>query len=157
MRIWASLGAALLLTVEALVTALLGTVLGYAVRAQHMSMGGLSTQSMAVGAWAGLGALAVFLLLVAAVLAFTALRRRAMGRPTRILLIVCAVLHGVLAAVSLALSGWLPFVVLISTLGAVVLVIQSSQEPGSSQESGQGRMPGPRTPPLPDGAPKPAS
>jgi hypothetical protein len=142
MRIWATAGAALLLAVEALVTGLLAVVLGLAVKAQNMSLGGMSPQRMALGAWVGLGLLAGFLLLVAVVLAFTAVRRRAMGRPTRILLIVCAVLHGVLAALALALSGTLAFVVLVTTLGFVVLVIQLRPEPAAES--------------LSDAVPKPA-
>lgn len=144
MRIWATIGAALLLVLEALVTLVLGVVLGIAVERQNMSLGGLAPRDMAVGVWAGLGALAAFLLLVGAVLAFTGARRRAMGRPTRILLIVCAVLHAVLAAVTLALSGVIAFVVLVVTLGFLVLLIQL----GSATAQAQG--------PRPDAAPKPA-
>ncbi|MFC1414688.1 hypothetical protein ACEZCY_36215 [Streptacidiphilus sp. N1-12] len=124
MRIWATIGAALLLVLEALVTSVLALVLGIGIKRQNMSLGGLEPDRMALGVWVGLGTLAGFLVVVGAVLAIMAARRRAMGRPTRILLIVCAVLHAVLAAVTLALSGVLVFVVLIVTLGFLVLVIQ---------------------------------
>ena len=124
MKIWATIGAALLLVLEALVTSVLAVVLGIGIKRQNMSLGGLEPGRMALGVWVGLGTLAGFLVVVGAVLAIMAARRRAMGRPTRILLIVCAVLHAVLAAVTLALSGVLVFVVLIVTLGFLVLVIQ---------------------------------
>ncbi|MFC1417006.1 hypothetical protein [Streptacidiphilus cavernicola] len=124
MRIWAAFGAALLLLLEALVTTVLALVLGLGIKRQNMSLAGLAPSGMALGVWVGLGALAGFLVLVALLLAFTGARRRAMGRPTRILLIVCAVLHALLAAVTLALSGVLAFVVLIVTLGFLVLLIQ---------------------------------
>ena len=137
MRIWATIGAALLLILEALVTGVLAVVLGVGIKRQNMSLGGLAPGRMAVGVWVGLGALAGFLVLVGVVLAFMAARRRAMGRPTRILLIVCAVLHAVLAAVTLALSGVLAFVVLIVTLGFLVLLIQlgSASAQGQAQDA----------------------
>lgn len=151
MRIWATIGAALLLVLEALVTGVLAVVLGIAVERQNMSLGGLAPHRMAMGVWVGLGALAGFLVLVAVVLAFTGARRRAMGRATRILLIVCAVLHAVLAAVTLALSGVLAFTVLIVTLGFLVLVIQLG--PGSPQEPGTESGPGPGRDAVPTPAP----
>ena len=124
MRIWAAFGAALLLLLEALVTTVLAVVLGLGIKRQNMSLGGLAPGGMAMGVWVALGALAGFLVVVGAVLVIMGARRRAMGRPTRILLIVCAVLHAVLAAVTLALSGVIAFLVLIVTLGFLVLLIQ---------------------------------
>jgi len=142
MRIWAAVGAALLLMLEALVVSVLAVVLGIGIKRQNMSLGGLAPGGMAMGVWVALGVLAAFLVVVAVVLAFMAARRRAMGRPTRILLIVCALLHAVLAAVTLALSGVLAFVVLIVTLGFLVLLIQL----GSVRAQD----------PAPDAVPKPA-
>jgi hypothetical protein len=130
MRIWTAVGAALLLMLEALVTAVLAAVLGIGMERQNMSLGGLAPGRTAMGVWVGLGALAGFLVVVGVVLAFMAARGRAMGRPTRILLIVCAVLHALLAAVALALSGVLAFVVLIVTLGFLVLLIQLGSASG---------------------------
>ncbi|MHA6760445.1 hypothetical protein [Streptacidiphilus sp. PAMC 29251] len=129
MRIWATIGAVLLLLLEALVTSVLAVVLGIGVKRQNMSLGGLAPGRMALGVWVGLGALAGFLAVVGVVLGIMAARKRAMGRPTRILLIVCAVLHAVLAAVTLALSGVLAFVVLTVTLGFLVLLIQLGSAP----------------------------
>jgi len=122
MRRWTAVATAVLLVVEALVSGLVGYLLGAAVTRQDMSLGGLAPSAMAAGAWAGLGLLAVFLLLAAAVVARTGLRR-SMGRPTRILLIVCAVLHGVLGAMLLALSGVTAFAVAALTLTLLVLLL----------------------------------
>jgi hypothetical protein len=143
MRIWATVGAALLLALEALVTGVLGLVLGLGVERQNMSLGGLAPHAMAIGVWVGLGALTGFLVLVGAVLAFTGARGRAMGRATRILLIVCAVLHAVLAAVTLAMSGVLVFVVLVLTLGFLVLLIQLGSVPGRDVVSDAAPRPAP--------------
>ena len=123
MRIWTAVATVLLLVLEALFFAGVGLLLGLAVRDQNMSLGGLSPGAMAVGAWVGMGLLAVFLLLVALVLARTARSGGAMGRPTRILLIVCAVLHGVLAAVLLALNGVVAFVAMLVMVGLLVMVL----------------------------------
>jgi len=123
MRRWTAGAAAVLLAVEGLVLALFGLVLGDAVTSQNMSFGGLAPRAMALGAWVGLGLLAALLLLVAGVCARMAVRDRSMGRPTRILLILCAVVHGVLAAVLLALSGVVPFLELTVVLALLVLLL----------------------------------
>ncbi|WP_042399679.1 hypothetical protein [Streptacidiphilus carbonis] len=123
MRIWTTVASVVLLVVEALFFAVVGWVLGLAVQDQNMSLGGLSPDAMADGAWVGMGLLAAFLVVVAAVLARTARSGGAMGRPTRILLIVCAVLHGVLAAVLLALNGVVAFVAMLVMVALLVLVL----------------------------------
>jgi len=123
MRRWTAVATAVLLVLEALVSGLVGYLLGALVTRQNMSFGGLAPRAMAVGAWAGAGVFAVFLLLVAVVVARTGLRDRSMGQPTRILLIVCAVVHGLFAAVLLALSGVTAFVVAALTLTLLVLLL----------------------------------
>ncbi|MFC1438326.1 hypothetical protein ABUW04_08655 [Streptacidiphilus sp. N1-10] len=123
MRTWTAAVAVFLLVLEALFFAGVGLLLGLAVRHQNMSLGGLSTDAMANGAWVGMGLLAAFLVVVAVLLARTAWRGGAMGRPTRILLIVCAVLHGVLAAALLALSGVVAFLAMLVMVGVMVFVL----------------------------------
>ncbi|MFC1404323.1 MULTISPECIES: hypothetical protein, partial [Streptacidiphilus] len=123
MRTWTAAVAVFLLVLEALFFAGVGLLLGLAVRHQNMSLGGLSTDAMANGAWVGMGLLAAFLIVVAVLLARTAWRGGAMGRPTRILLIVCAVLHGVLAAALLALSGVVAFLAMLVMVGVMVFVL----------------------------------
>ncbi|MEZ0093410.1 hypothetical protein [Streptacidiphilus sp. EB129] len=138
MRIWTAVATAVLLTLEALVVGVVAVVLGLAVEQQKMSMGGLAPTAMAVGAWVGLGVLAFFVLVVAALVARMALRGGAMGRPTRILLIVCAVLHAVLATVLLALSGVGAFLVMLVIVALLVLLLATPPEtPKDSAPGGE--------------------
>ncbi|WP_377271007.1 hypothetical protein [Peterkaempfera sp. SMS 1(5)a] len=156
------IAAAVLLAVEALAFALVGLVLGLAVRKQQMSIGGLSPDAMAVGAWAGQGALAVFLLVCAVVAARAgwlgtgprhAGGQRGAGRVARGLLIGCAVLHGVLGAVLLGLSGWPTFVGLMLVLAVLVMSLLLLREPGGEAEAA---VPPADTPPPVAGGPQPA-
>ena len=133
----------MLLVLEGLASGLAGLVLGDAVTRQNMSFGGLAPSAMAAGAWVGLGLLAVFLLLVGVLLALTAARDRSMRSPTRILLIVCAVLHAVLAAALLALSGAVAFLVLAVTLTLLVLLLFMPPEPGPGSPTASDALPTP--------------
>ncbi|WP_055587929.1 hypothetical protein [Peterkaempfera griseoplana] len=153
---------AALLAVEALAFALVGLVLGLAVRKQQMSVGGLSPDAMAIGAWAGQGALAVFLLVCAVVAARAgwlgpgprhAGGQRGAGRIARGLLIGCAVLHGLLGAVLLGLSGWLVFTGLMLVLAVLVLALLLLREPGG--EAATAAPPAGSPPPV-AGGPQPA-
>ena len=143
MRRWTAGAAAVLLVLEGLASGLAGLVLGDAVTRQNMSFGGLAPGAMALGAWVGLGLLAVFLLLVGVLLALTAARDRSMRHPTRILLIVCAVLHAVLAAALLALSGAVAFLVLAVTLTLLVLLLFMPPEPGPGSPTASDALPTP--------------
>ena len=153
MRRWTAGAAAVLLVVEGLVLALFGLVLGDAVTRQNMSFGGLAPGAMALGAWVGLGLLAALMLLAAGVCARMAVRERSMGRPTRILLILCAVVHGVLAAVLLALSGTVPFLALMVALALLVLLLLMPPATGPDQASGPPVRRGPPPEALPTPAP----
>jgi hypothetical protein len=130
MRRWTALLAVVFLLVDALASAFVGLVLGTAVHRQHMSFGGADPNLMSLGAYVGLGLQGGFLLLVAAVLVAVAVRNRAPGRFGRIVLLAGAILVGVLAAVSLALSGPLSFAVLTVTLTLLVLqLLGTGMEP----------------------------
>jgi hypothetical protein len=119
--------AAVLLLVESLVIALVGLVLGVAASRQHMSVAGLPSSRIAMTSWVGQGALAAFLLVCAVLVAFAAARDAV--RPTvRILLIICAVLNGVLAALAVALSGWAAFAVMVLVTGVLVLAVLSAND-----------------------------
>lgn len=159
--------AAVLLLVEALLFALVGLVLGLAVRKQQMSIGGLSTDAMAVGAWAGQGLLALFLLVCAVVAARAGwlgggprhgAGARGTGRVARALLIACAVLHGLLGAVLLGLSGWPTFVGLMLVLAVVVMAVLVLREPSDPAAAEAAPVDGPPVPPAmpPSGGPQPA-
>ena len=130
--------AAVLLLVEAVMFALIGWVMGLAVRGQQMSIGGLSTDTMAIGTWVGQGLLAAFLLLCAILAARSGLLgegprhgavRRGAGPVVRVLLVGCAVLHGLLGAVLLGVSGVPVFVGLMVVLTVLVLSVMVLREP----------------------------
>jgi hypothetical protein len=108
------------LVLDALTIALLNWVLGLAVRRQHMALGGLHSGAMAVGSWVAGGVFALFLLCCAALVARIALRDRMSGRVGRIVLIVCAVVHGVVGAAVVGLVGWYAFAVMMVVLGLLV-------------------------------------
>ncbi|WP_035844289.1 hypothetical protein [Kitasatospora azatica] len=131
--------AAVVLLVESVVVGLVGLILGVAASRQHMSVGGLSSSRMAMGSWIGQGVLAVFLL-VCAVLVVLSAGREAVRPAVRILLLVCAVLNGVLAALAVALSGWAAFGLLIVLTGVLVLAVMLAYESPLLTESSQAQQ-----------------
>ncbi|MFC9591023.1 hypothetical protein ACFTUC_14720 [Streptomyces sp. NPDC056944] len=91
--------------------------------AQSMSLDGMDPDAMVAGTW-GLGIASGAALVVCALVALVAgLRDRRPGRIGRGLLIGCAVVHGVLGAVAVALLGWTAFAFLVAVLGLVVLTL----------------------------------
>ncbi|MEU4898986.1 hypothetical protein AB0B12_42900 [Streptomyces sp. NPDC044780] len=115
--------AAVTLMLEAVGIALLNWILGLVVDRQQMSMGGLDTDAMSIGAWVAGGLFGLYLLVCGVVLLRTAVRDRAPGRLARILLITCAVVHGLLGAFAVGLVGWLAFGWLMVVLGLIVLTL----------------------------------
>jgi hypothetical protein len=108
------------LVLDALTIALVNWILGLAVRRQRMSLGGLHAHAMALGSWVAGGVFALFLLCCAVLVARIALRDRMAGRFGRIVLIVCAVIHGVLGAAVVGLVGWYAFAVMMVILALLV-------------------------------------
>ncbi|MEU5917850.1 hypothetical protein [Streptomyces sp. NPDC047141] len=91
--------------------------------AQSMSLDGMDPDAMVKGTW-GLGIASGVALVVCALVALVAgVRDRRPGRFGRGLLIGCAVVHGVLGAVAVALLGWTAFAFLVAVLGLVVLTL----------------------------------
>ncbi len=115
--------AAVALVVEALVIAFVNLVLGLAVERQSMSLGGLAPGAMSAGAWVAGGLFGLYLLVCAAIAARTALRDRAPGRLPRLVLVVCAVVHGVLGAVVVGMVGWAAFAAMMVILAALVATL----------------------------------
>nr|WSX77164.1 hypothetical protein OH826_26970 [Streptomyces sp. NBC_00899] len=146
MRRGIAVGTAVLLVLEALAIAFVNWILGLAVRHQKMSLGGLDPDAMAAGSWAGGGIFALFLIACAVLVARIALHDRMSGRVGRIVLIVCAVVHGVLGAIVVGLVGWYAFVVLMLVLGLLVgtLLLYAPEDRGDAPAA---------TPPAPPGAP----
>lgn len=120
LRRTAAAATAVVLVLEALTIAFVNWILGLSVRHQKMSMGGLGSDSMAIGSWAGGGLLALFLVVCAALTARIAIRDRMSGRAGRIALIVCAVVHGVVGALVVGLVGWVAFVLMMVILALLV-------------------------------------
>ncbi|MEU0270688.1 hypothetical protein [Streptomyces sp. NPDC006307] len=123
--------AAGVLLVHVALTAVLGS--------QRMSLAGLDPDAMIAGTWAMGGVLAAFLALSGVALLVLALRDRAPGRTLRLLLISCAITHGVLGAVTAALVGWGAFAFMMAMLALVVAsLILYGPEAGEAPESGPG-------------------
>lgn len=120
MRRGIAAGTAVVLVLEALAIAGVNWVLGLAVQHQEMSLGGLDSDTMAAGSWAGGGLFALFLVVCAVLVARIALRDRTAGRAGRIALIVCAVVQGVVGAIVVGIVGWTAFALLMVILALVV-------------------------------------
>jgi hypothetical protein len=136
-----ALATAAVLVLEALGIAWVNWILGLAVRYQRMSMGGLTSDAMAIGSWVGGGLFALFLLCCAVLAARVARRDEMTGRLARIVLIVCAVVHGVVGAVVVGLVGWIAFVVMmviLALLVGTVLLYAPEDRPSPSGRLGAG-------------------
>lgn len=146
MRRGIAVGTAVVLVLEALAIAFVNWILGLAVRHQEMSLAGLDPDAMAAGSWAAGGIFALFLIACAILVARIALHDRMSGRVGRIVLIVCAVVHGVLGALVVGLVGWYAFVVLMLVLALLVgtLLLYAPEDRGDAPAA---------TPPAPPGAP----
>lgn len=131
-----ALTTAAVLFVEAVGVVLLHSVLAAVLENQRMSLAGLDPDAMIAGTWAMGGAFGAYLLACAVVLARVGVRDRAPGRWARILLISCAITHGVLGALVVGLVGWPAFAVLMAVLGLVVLsLIAYGERPEPVQEA----------------------
>ncbi|MET8683864.1 hypothetical protein ABZV77_06570 [Streptomyces sp. NPDC004732] len=114
---------AIILLVEAVGIALLNWFLGLVVDKQDMSLAGLDPRAMTVSTWIAGILFGGYLALCGIVLIRTAVRDRAPGTFGRLLLISCAVVHGLLGAFSVGLVGWAAFVFMMVVLGLVVLTL----------------------------------
>ena len=112
--------AAVVLAGQAVVMVLLQTFLGMVVDAQRMSLAGLDPDVVSRGSLVGGIVVGTYLLGCSAALALTAVRDRAPGRVARILLVGVAVLHTLLAALTVGLAGWLVFGLLMLVVALVV-------------------------------------
>jgi len=108
------------LVLEALAIATVNWILGLAARHQDMSVAGLHSDAMAAGSWAGGAVFGLFLIGCAVLVARIALRDEMAGRFGRIVLILCAVVHGVVGALVVGLVGWFAFAVMMVVLGLLV-------------------------------------
>ncbi|MGW0684607.1 hypothetical protein ACWD2L_14685 [Streptomyces sp. NPDC002754] len=144
--------AAIVLFAEAFGIVLLNWFLGLVVDSQEMSLAGLDSRAMSVGAWIAGGLFGLYLVVCGIVLVRTASVDRAPGGFGRILLISAAVVHGLLGAFSISLVGWLSFVFMMVVLALLVLtlVAYDRHEQGERRpERNASAQNGPATPPAP--------
>ncbi|AZM50930.1 hypothetical protein DMB38_23180 [Streptomyces sp. WAC 06738] len=127
-------GAALL--AEAVALAVVHFVLGSVVDRQDMSLAGLDSGLMSASTRAAGVVIGLYLLCCGAVASRIAIRDRAPGRAGRILLVSCAVLHAVLAAVAVGLVGWAAFAGLMVLFGLIVLTLTAEDVPVRRPEGG---------------------
>ncbi|MGX6749573.1 hypothetical protein ACM562_19870 [Streptomyces xantholiticus] len=145
--------AALVLLVEAVGIVVLNGIMATFVDAQQMSLDGLDPDVMVTAMW-GLGIGTGLLLALAAVLLLVvAVRDRAPGRLTRILLIGLAVVHGVLGALTVGLVGWNAFAFMMVVLGLLVAALIVYGEERAADEPAEPTEP---TEPAAGGAASPA-
>ncbi|WP_369207102.1 hypothetical protein [Streptomyces sp. PU-14G] len=111
---------ALVLTLEAAVLVGLNLFLGKVADVQQMSLAGIEPRAMTVSAVIGAVLVGGYVLTCALILARTAVRDLPPRGFWRIVLISCAVVHGVLGAFCVGLVGWTAFVVLMVVLGLIV-------------------------------------
>lgn len=127
--------AAIVLLGEAVGMVLLNGILATVVDNQQMSLAGLDPAAMSTGAWVMGGVAGLYLLLCGLVLLLTGIRDRIPGRVGRIALISCAVLHGVLGALTVGLVGWAAFAFMMVVLAMIVLTLVAY---GNGSVSGTG-------------------
>ncbi|MEW1900437.1 MULTISPECIES: hypothetical protein [unclassified Streptomyces] len=127
-----ALATAVVLLLEAPGIVAVNAVMARFVEAQSMSLDGMDPDAMVTGTWA-LGIVSGAALVLCALVALLAgLRDRRPGRLGRGLLIGCAIVHGVLGAVSVGLLGWEAFAFLTVVLGLIVLTLVAyGKEPGA--------------------------
>ncbi|MEU7579409.1 hypothetical protein AB0B50_17595 [Streptomyces sp. NPDC041068] len=132
---------AIVLVAEAIGIALLNWFLGLVVDKQEMSLAGLDPRAMSVSTWVGGIVFGGYLALCALVMARAAARDRAPGGFGRLLLISCAVVHGLLGAFSVGLVGWLAFAFMMVVLGLIVLTLVAYDKK-AQQDEGEARRDG---------------
>ncbi|MEU4075853.1 hypothetical protein DEJ45_13460 [Streptomyces venezuelae] len=114
-------GAVLLLEAPGIVA--VNAVMARFVKVQAMSLDGMDPDVMYTGTWALGIASGAALALCALVALLAGIRDRRPGRAGRALLIGCAVVHGVLGAVTVGLIGWAAFAFMMLVLGLIVLTL----------------------------------
>ncbi|WUQ25332.1 hypothetical protein OG446_24075 [Streptomyces sp. NBC_00236] len=139
--------AALVLFAEAVGIVIINVVLGTVVKNQDMSLAGTDPGVMSKGTWVLGGVSGVFLVFCGVLLLGAGIRDRAPGRGARIVLIGCAVVHGVLGALTVGLVGWAAFALMMVVLGLIVLTLvaygPADGEPAAGAEPEQPAAPAP--------------
>ncbi|WP_261992413.1 hypothetical protein [Streptomyces sp. MS191] len=121
----------------------LNAVMARFLEVQSMSLDGMDPDAMVTGTWV-LGIVSGVLLALCALVALLAgVRDRRPGRAGRILLVGCAVVHGVLGAVTVGLIGWGAFAFMVLVLGLIVLTLVAYGKDAEAPEREHGASPTP--------------
>ncbi|WP_338672424.1 hypothetical protein V1460_05230 [Streptomyces sp. SCSIO 30461] len=128
--------AALVLFLEAVGIVVINGIMATFVGKQNMSLDGMDPDHMVTATWVMGGVFGLFLAACGVLLLIAGIRDRAPGRFGRVLLIVCAVMHGVIGAVTVGLLGWHAFAFMMAVLGLIVLalVVYGAGAPGAPDE-----------------------
>ncbi|HET6353559.1 hypothetical protein [Streptomyces sp.] len=126
--------AALVLLVEAIGIVVINGILATFLEKQSMSLADLDPDAMVTGTWVMGGVFGLYLAACGVVVLLAGLRDRAPGRAARILLISCAITHGVLGALTVGLVGWDAFAFMMVVLGLIVLVLLAYGNGGKPQK-----------------------
>ncbi|MEU0160449.1 hypothetical protein ABZ154_16825 [Streptomyces sp. NPDC006261] len=128
---------ALVLFGEAVGVLAVNAVLATVAENQNMSLAGMDPKAMSTGTWVMGGASAVLLIGCGLVALLAGVRDRSSGRFGRIALIGCAVVHGVLGAVTVGLVGWAAFAFMMVVLALLVFTLLSyGPEPRTEDRAG---------------------
>ncbi|MFJ3581440.1 hypothetical protein ACIPPS_04255 [Streptomyces sp. NPDC090127] len=111
------------LFLEAPAIVALNAVMARLLEIQSMSLDGLDPDHMVTGTWVIGIVSGVLLALCGTVALIAGIRDRRPGRAGRALLIGCAVVHGLLGAVTVGLIGWGAFAFMTVVLGLIVLTL----------------------------------
>ncbi|MFE8911277.1 hypothetical protein [Streptomyces globisporus] len=128
---------ALVLFGEAVGIVIVNAVLATVAENQSMSLAGMDPHAMSAGTWVMGGVSGLLLVLCGLTALIAGVRDRAPGRVGRIVLIGCAVVHGVLGAVAVGLVGWAAFAFMMVVLALLVLTLLS-YGPGARAEEAVG-------------------
>ncbi|MCC0577515.1 hypothetical protein ACIQ9M_10785 [Streptomyces californicus] len=123
MRRGVAIVTALVLFGEAVGIVLINAVLATITENQNMSLAGMDPEAMTTGTWVMGGVSGLLLILCGVIALLAGVRDRSPGRLGRIVLIGCAVVHGVLGAVTVGLIGWSAFAFMMAVLALLVLTL----------------------------------
>lgn len=123
MRRGVAIVTALVLFGEAVGIVLINAVLATITENQNMSLAGMDPEAMTTGTWVMGGVSGLLLALCGVIALLAGVRDRSPGRLGRIVLIGCAVVHGVLGAVTVGLIGWSAFAFMMAVLALLVLTL----------------------------------
>ncbi|MCB5169768.1 hypothetical protein LG634_33830 [Streptomyces bambusae] len=152
--------AALLLFAEAVGFVLVNHVLATVADRQSMSIAEMDSDVMVAGTYVMGAAMGGYLLCCGLALLAAALRDRAPGRFGRVLLISCAVAHGVLGALAVGLVGWhgFAFMATVLVLDLLALTLYGKRGPGREAPADPAGGAGPEQGgPVADRLPPPAT